>query len=213
MTAAASGRPARRLPGGPTLAQAGGRQQYHELIEPWLRPPPGLSGRRYAALALARICGARTWADAGQALGWIVGRATMVAEYVCEFVVDPVGFWQAITTLAGLAARARSHRLRPTPEDTVHIGHSGPAHVGSGIRRPRRQVDAIGVQGVAVWLWTTLTCSERRDAPALVDPGWSSVTMKGRLRTCRTMSAWLPEALAQKLLTFGRTLLDSHGVR
>jgi hypothetical protein len=70
-----------------------------------------------------------------------------------------------------------------------------------------------GCRAAAVWLWTVLTCGERGDAPALMDPGWSAVPLKSRLRTCRTMSGWLPDALADQLLGFGETLLDPHGPR
>jgi hypothetical protein len=63
----------------------------------------------------------------------------------------------------------------------------------------------------AVWLWTILTCDELGDAPALVDPGWTGVSLKSRLRTCRNLSVWLPDALADKLLTFGQALLGPTG--
>jgi hypothetical protein len=58
-----------------------------------------------------------------------------------------------------------------------------------------------------------MTCGERGDAPALADPGWSAVRLKSRLRTCRNLFMWLPEALAGKLLRFGQTLLESQGVQ
>src|SRR5260221_9666773 len=44
------------------------------------------------------------------------------------------------------------------------------------------------------------------DAPALADPGWSRVTAKSRLRTCRGLADRMPPALAAKLLTFGQAL-------
>jgi hypothetical protein len=186
---------------------------YQELIERWLRPPPGLSGRRYAALALARLCGARTWPHAGLALGWADGRATAVAEYVCEFVVDPAGFWQAVTTLAGrLQERGPIDydRRRQSLSTLVSIDRAvwGPVFAAHGGR-----LMPAGCRTAAVWLWTTLTCGERGDAPALVDPGWSAVCLKSRLRTSRNISGWLPKALADKLSRFGQTLLESHDVR
>jgi len=70
-----------------------------------------------------------------------------------------------------------------------------------------------GCRAAAVWLWTTLTCGECGDAPALADPGWSAVCLKSRLRTSRNLSVWLPDSLADKLLGFGQTLLESRDVR
>jgi hypothetical protein len=184
---------------------------YQELIEPWLGTPSGLSGRRYTALALARLCGARTWPQAGLALGWADGRATAVAEYVCEFVVDPAGLWQAVTVLAdrlqkrgpidydrrrqALSTLVRVDRAMWSPVFAAHGGRLMPA----------------GCRAAAVWLWTMLTCDELGDAPALVDPGWTGVSLKSRLRTCRNLSVWLPDALADKLLRFGQALLGPTG--
>jgi hypothetical protein len=119
---------------------------YQELIEPWLRTPPGLSGRRYAALALARLCGARTWPQAGLALGWVDGRGSAVAEYVCEFVVDPAGFWQAITALAG-RLRERGPLISTAAGNRCPRWSVSTPRCGSGIRRAWRQVDACRVQG------------------------------------------------------------------
>ncbi|MGI5238692.1 TniQ family protein [Dactylosporangium sp. CA-139066] len=186
---------------------------YQELIEPWLRTPPGLSGRRYVALALARICGARTWARAGLALGWPDGRAAAVADYVCEFVVDPARFWQAATTLADrLQERGPidyDHRRQALSRFvTIDRGIWGPLFAEHGGR-----LMPAGCRAAAVWLWTAMTCGELGDAPALLDPGWSTVPIKSRLRTCRTMSRWLPDALADQMLRFGATLLDSHNPR
>jgi hypothetical protein len=129
-TAAASSRPGsggclefRHLP---RLVAAA---DYQELIEPWLGTPPGLSGRRYTALALARLCGARTWPQAGLALGWADGRAIAVAEYVCEFVFDPAGFWQAVTALAdrlqGRGPIDYDRRRKRCPPWSVSIGRCG----------------------------------------------------------------------------------------
>jgi hypothetical protein len=213
-TAAASSRPG---PGGCLefrhLPRLVAEVDYQELIEPWLCTPPGLSGRRYAALALARLCGARTWPQAGLALGWAAGRGSAVAEYVCEFVVDPAGFWQAVTELADrLQARGPIDydRRRQSLSTLVSIDVAvwGPVFAAHGGR-----LMPAGCRAATVWLWTMLTCGERGDAPALLDPGWSAVCLKSRLRTCRNLSVWLPDALADKLLRFGETLLESHGVR
>lgn len=57
------------------------------------------------------------------------------------------------------------------------------------------------------------TRGERTQAPALADPGWSAVSVKSRLRSCRQLSERLPAALGVRLLAFGNALLDSHGVR
>jgi len=211
-TAAASSQPG---PGGCLefrhLPRLVAEADYQELIEPWLRTPPGWSGRRYAALALARLCGARTWPQAGLALGWADGRASAVAEYVCEFVVDPVGFWQAVTALAGrLQERGPIDydRRRRSLSTLVSIDGSGwrPVFAEYG-----GKLMPSGCRAAAVWLWTMLTCGELGDAPALVDPGWSAVSLKSRLRTCRKLSVWLPDALADKLLRFGQALMESMG--
>jgi hypothetical protein len=73
---------------------------YQELIAAWLRTRSALAGRRFAALALARVCGASSWENAGAALQWHDGRAQSVADQVSGFVVDPRRFWRAVSALA-----------------------------------------------------------------------------------------------------------------
>lgn len=82
------------------------------------------------------------------------------------------------------------------------------AHVPLAADEHGGRLTPAGCRAAAVWLWAALTCGERRDAPALADPGWSAVPLKSRLRTVRSMSRWMPDAVAVRLLRFGQTLTD-----
>ncbi len=186
---------------------------YQELIAAWLRTRSALAGRRFAALALARVCGASSWESAGAELQWHDGRAQSVAEQVSRFVVDPRRFWRAIAVLA-----ARLWQRGPIDYDsrrqvlstlgTVDAAVWAPVFVQHGL-----ELTSTGCRASAVWLWAALTCGEVRDAPGFAHPDWSAVSGKGRLQACRRLSNRLPTALAAELLAFGQAILDSHTVR
>ena len=111
-----------------------------------------------------------------------------MAEYVCEFVDDPAGFWQAVTALADrLQERGPIDydRRRQALSTLVSIDRAawGPMFAAHGGRlMPAR------CRAAAVWLWTMLTCDELDNALTLVDPVWTGVSLKSRLRTCRNLS-------------------------
>jgi hypothetical protein len=87
---------------------------------------------------------------------------------VCEFVIDPTGFWQAITTLAG---RLQEGGL--VDYDHQRQVLSTLVRIDAAVWRPvfaehGGRLMPSSCRAAAAWLWTTLTCGEHID-PLLHD--------------------------------------------
>jgi hypothetical protein len=192
---------------------------YAELVAPWLRADdrPGyrfsaLAGRRFAALSLARLCGAKSWPHAAAVLGWRKRNGQSVGDQMRQVVVDPYGFWQAIGTLADRLQRRGAvdydgRRRALSGFDTIDHAAWEPvfSRYGVTLSRPR-------CMAVAAWLWATLTCDELVEAPAMTNPDWSTASLTSRLRSARALADRLPAGLAEQLLAFGQSLVQDGPV-
>jgi hypothetical protein len=186
---------------------------YDGLVAAWLRADdrPGhrfsaLAGRRFAALSLARLCGAKSWPHAAAVLGWRKRNGQSVGDQMRQVVVDPYGFWQAIGALAD-----RLQRRGPVDYDGRRRALSGFDSIDHAAWEPVffRHGSQPRCMAVAAWLWATLTCDELVDAPAIANPDWSTASLTSRLRCAHTMADRLPAGLAEQLLAFGQSLIDS----
>jgi hypothetical protein len=77
---------------------------YLELVATALPGTAVAAGRRFSPLALARLCGATSWASAAEALDLVVSRSESIAGRMTTFVTDPQQLWGGIV---GLAERLR----------------------------------------------------------------------------------------------------------
>ncbi|MDJ0340440.1 TniQ family protein [Streptomyces sp. H10-C2] len=181
---------------------------YADLVAAHLPGTAPASGRRLAALALARLAGAGSWAAAARALEMDAHRAARVSDVVVRRITDTDTFWQAI-------AQAAQRLLQRGPVDYAHRRralahlHKIPHLVLFAAYRPlglpvtpRRQRNA------AIWVWTALTGGDARDAPAYAaDSRANTESVAENWRRFRTR---LPPSVATALLAYGTDLLARH---
>jgi hypothetical protein len=189
----------------PHLLDAG---DYAELIAPHLPGTAEHSGRRLAALALARLAGATSWPQAGRELQMDPTRVARVTSTLVQRITDPDAFWQAATEagrrlLARERVDYRQRRARLT--DLTEVPHpvlfALYRPLGRPVTRRRRQLAAI-------WLWAHLTCGDFRDAPA-----WSpdeQASAESLAEVYRRFRDRLPAPVSDGLTAFGTTLLTTR---
>jgi len=184
---------------------------YQELIAGFLPGTLPRTGRRYAALALARLCGASSWKDAVSALGIPPQRARALGGFASFRVGDPTAFWQAVAVLA-----ARLERCGPVDYEArrrllVNLVVVPPLVwrqvCGGGVVATRQRA-----RNAAGWLWTELTGGYWEDAPALQEADWPSRPAAWP-SLYRRFARTIPAALAAGLLELGTEMVRSSTAR
>jgi hypothetical protein len=181
--------------------------RYNSLIAPFLPGTAPLTGRCFAALAVARHRGAKTWPDAGTQIGMTRRKAALRADVVSRRVVDIHRFWNAVGDLSDeLAAlpdvdyRARRLRLAgltALPRDryaTIARNHG----VSPSDRFNR---------SAAAWVWGELVGGDWRDSPA-VQLWPTSATNESRREKVRQFLKQAPAAMLDELLALGHEVLE-----
>ncbi|MFF9217429.1 TniQ family protein [Streptomyces viridosporus] len=190
----------------PHLADA---DDYTELIARHLPGTAEASGRRLAALALARLAGATSWQRAATALAMDSVRAFRVTNTLVQRISDAGAFWRDIERLGARAIERGlidyAARRRALAELTM-IPHAVLFEVchplGRDVTEQRRR-------HAAAWTWQHFTDGDVRDAPAYAPHLWTPVRMSSVREGGRRFSTWLPEPVARQLTAYGQTLLDS----
>ncbi|MEV5568056.1 hypothetical protein AB0L54_35165, partial [Streptomyces sp. NPDC052196] len=178
---------------------------YTELVAAHLPGTAPVSGRRLAALALARLAGANSWAAAARALQMDAYLAGRVSDVVVRRVADTDKFWQAIVQ-AGKRMQQRevvnyAHRRRVLA-DLQEVPHAVLFAACHPLGLP---VTARRQRSAAIWVWTALTGGDARDAPAFrADSRASADSVAENWRRFRTR---LPLAVADALTVYGHGLL------
>ncbi|MEV4921628.1 TniQ family protein [Streptomyces roseoverticillatus] len=182
---------------------------YRDLIAEHLPGTAEHSGRRLAALALARLAGATSWPQDDRELQVDPERADRVADVLVGRIADLEAFWRAITQ-AGERLLARSpvdyaHRraalahLREVPHPVLFALYRP---LGLPVTRRRRQLAAI-------WLWSHLTSGDFKDAPGWVaDERASTASLTEVYRRFRRA---LPDPVAEGLTAYGTALITPKG--
>jgi hypothetical protein len=179
---------------------------YRELVAPLLPGTSEVTGRRYAVLALARLGGASSWANAGERLGIPAPTAEAAADRPGRRVRDPERFWSAIAAVAARAAqrpqidyagrrRALSHLTEVPAEDLRVIL----APLGL-------TVTAMRCRHAAAWVWADLTGGDVRDAPPYCLP-WAAST-SSRWASIARFSTLIAPRIEAPLRAWGMRLLD-----
>ncbi len=192
------------------LPQLVAEDDYLDLIAVALPGAVPAGGRRFAALALARLCGAMSWRDAARALDLEVPRSQSIACRMACFVTGPEQLWRGVAAVAErLRQRGpvdyRARRQALSGLVTIPVGVLSTAyrrHGQSAPTNPRLGSCAAG------WLWTQLTSGSLRDAPALAPASWPDTPATVRRKTVRRLVAALPPPVAAELLAWGHSLLD-----
>lgn len=209
-------RPAARRPGLhprhlPALAP---EADYRELIAAHLPGTAIVSGRRFAAMALARrAVGASSWARCGALVGLQQVSAVRLADQLGRRITDPARFWDDIELLVDRlvqagpvdygARRAALEGLRTIPENEWRAMTRARAVVATAQRAGH----------AAAWVWAQVTCGDWRDAPAARHPAHGSESLwSSRVDGYRQFIVWLPAALAEDLRGYGQRLLRPREV-
>ncbi len=185
---------------------------YRELIAGFLPDTLPRTGRRYAALALARLCGASSWKDAVSVLGIPQQRARALGQFASFRIGDPPAFWRAV---AALAARLEQRGpvdyqgRRELLADLVVVAPDAWRQVCSdcGVVATRQRA-----RNAAGWLWAELTGGYWEDAPALQEANWPSRPREWE-SLYRNFARTIPAALAARLLQLGTELVRTPGTR
>ncbi len=187
-------------------------EDYQDLLAVFLPGTLPRTGRRYAALALARLCGATSWPDAVSALGIPPERARALGGFASFRIADPQAFLRAVAVLAerleqrgpvDYTARraALDHLVILPPEAWRRL--CGQARVVATWPRARH---------AAAWLWTELTGGYWEEAPALQEARWPARPL-GWARLYRTFARTIPAVLAGSLRGWGTDVLAEAGIR
>lgn len=190
----------------PHLADA---DDYTELIARHLPGTAAMSGRRLAALALARLTGATSWQRAATALAMDSVKAFRATNTLVQRISDVSAFWQDIERLGaraierGLVDYAARRRALAELTMVPHAVLFEVCHpLGRDVTEQRRR-------HAAAWTWQHFTGGDVRDAPAYAPDLWTLTSRSSVREGGRRFSTWLPEPVSRQLTAYGQTLLDS----
>ncbi|MFI9077573.1 hypothetical protein ACIGW8_13970 [Streptomyces sioyaensis] len=192
----------------PHLADRG---DYRALIDVHLPGTAEVSGRRLTALALGRLAGADSWAEAAAVLGMDSRKAARVANTLVQRIADPDAFWAAVRRAAermrerGFADYAAR---RTALADLREISHRALVPI---FRPLGRDVTWQRQRHAAAWVWQHFTSGDVREAPAYA-LGWEDGTSTASIREgWRRFHTRLPAPAAAALTTWGMTRLAQKG--
>ncbi|MFJ9900359.1 TniQ family protein [Streptomyces sp. NPDC091280] len=190
----------------PHLADA---DDYTELLARHLPGTAATSGRRLAALALARLAGAVSWQQAATELAMDPAKAARVTNTLVQRISDAGAFWQDIErlgartverSLTDYAARRRMLAALTTVPHAVLFEVCHPLGHDVTVQRRRH---------AAAWIWQYFTGGDVREAPAYAPDLWIPASRSSVREGGRRFATWLPEAVARRLTAYGQALLDS----
>ncbi|MFC6088100.1 TniQ family protein [Saccharothrix lopnurensis] len=188
------------------------RTDYRELIARHLPGTAEPSGRRLAALAMARLVGATSWVDAGRQLDMSQRKAARASDAVLRRISDVPAFWNAITQAARRLRRrplvdfaARRTALANLVEVPAEVLATGCRPLGFPVTPQRRR-------HAAAWVWAEFTCADVRDAPAYAAE-WPSATPESIREGARRFDTWLPAPVEADLRRWATALLNGEEAR
>ncbi|MFF4905845.1 hypothetical protein ACFY2T_13345 [Streptomyces sp. NPDC001260] len=166
-------------------------------------------GRHFCSLALARLAGAKTWAQAEDSLDTPQRRKGSWRK-TTQKILDPQAFWNGIGTLADLlrkrgvidyAARRRAlSELLEVPHESL-FSIFRPVRMGVTRQRQRH---------AAAWIWQALTGSPARDSPVYAG-GWEGLSVASVTAARHKFHDRVPESAARELTLWGLEWLDEKG--
>ncbi|MCX4824776.1 TniQ family protein [Streptomyces sp. NBC_01142] len=181
---------------------------YRELIARHLPGTAEISGRRLAAMALARLAGATSWQRAAAALAMDPLKAARAANTLVQRIGDAGAFWQDIERLGarlvehGLIDYAARRWALSGLTEVPHLVLFAVCHpLGYDVTEQRRR-------HAAAWIWQHFTGGDVRDAPAYAPHLWAPTGMTSVREGARRFAAWLPASVACELTAHGQALLD-----
>lgn len=135
-------------------------------VERFLPGTAAMTGRRFVALAVARVCGAASWPAAARTLELPARESASMADVVGRRLIDWVAFWAVVETIAAELVSARlDYGLRRA---TLAEWRDMPPAAWTQIARSHHFVATTNRRRCAVtWAWASVCGSDWRSAPAL----------------------------------------------
>ncbi|MFI7239708.1 TniQ family protein [Streptomyces cyaneofuscatus] len=180
---------------------------YTQLLAAHLPGTAPVSGRRLAALALARIAGATSWQQAAADLAMDPLKAARATNTLVQRITDPDAFWRATERigvrlrergLVDYAACRRKLASLTTVPHAVLYPVCRPLEYDVTLQRRRHS---------AAWTWQHFTGGDVREAPAYAPGLWTPTSTESLREGWRRFAAWIPDVVAQRLMVFGRELI------
>ncbi|MDU0314112.1 TniQ family protein [Phycicoccus sp. M110.8] len=183
----------------PTLVP---NQQYNEYIVEHLPGTATTTGRRFAALSVARLAGASTWADAGRALDLDRAASAHVADVVVRRVVAPDRYWRAVAAvLAELGHQGVDYRARA--RDLAHLHSIDPSTCEQLTpSRPTFDFTPARRRHAAAWVWAEHTGGPWTESPAALAPWPVSIDRASRVEGYRRFVDKAPRDLLGALIAW-----------
>lgn len=180
-------------------------QESYQLVAKFLPGTFELTGRRFTALAVACVAGARSWAQAARWTGWPVDLACQTADVVARRITQVDEFWEAARRVtARLAANGTDWRERR--REVERLIDVDPRRLGQA-RSDGAPWTASRRHCAAAWAWASYTGGDWRAAPAMSDPRWPASTESRRelyRRFSRLLTPRLADALVEYAVAGGR---------
>ncbi|WP_405481262.1 TniQ family protein [Streptomyces anulatus] len=180
---------------------------YTDLLAPHLPGTAPASGRRLAAMCLARLAGAPSWQQAAGDLAMDPLKAARAANTLVQRITDPDAFWDSAERLArryhrrGLVDYGARRRALATLTAVPHA-------VLYQVCRPLdHDVTLQRRRHAAAWVWQHFTGGDVREAPAYDPRLWPSASTESVREGWRRFAAWIPDTVATHLTAHGHGLL------
>ncbi|MFD0064151.1 TniQ family protein [Streptomyces sp. NPDC056690] len=180
---------------------------YTDLLAQHLPGTAPASGRRLAALCLARLAGAPSWKQAADDLAMDPIKAARAANTLVQRITDPNAFWDSVEQLA------RRHHRRGLVDygarrQALATLTAVPHAVLYPVCRPLdHDVTLQRRRHAAAWVWQHFTGGDVREAPACAPRLWPSASTESVREGWRRFAAWVPDTAAAQLTTYGHSLL------
>jgi hypothetical protein len=181
---------------------------YQDHIRAHLPGTAEVTGRRYAALGLARLAGAPSWGKAAAALGGDPVRAARLADVLSRRLQDPGEFWTALDTAAehlaaaGIDYRARERALRTLREVDPRALPDEARLAFVPWTRPRRR-------HAATWVWVEVGGGDPRASPA-TDLLMKAASRESSVEGWRRFRSTLPPVTRRALQHLGIALCEEN---
>ncbi|GAB3438910.1 hypothetical protein GCM10027517_11710 [Phycicoccus ginsengisoli] len=183
----------------PTLVPV---QQYNRYIVEHLPGTATTTGRRFAALSVARLAGANTWANAGRALGLGDAGSTHVADVIGRRISDPDQYWRSVAAvLAELGMEPVDYRARIASLAGLR---SIPASTWTQLTTARAvfRYTTARSRHAAAWVWAEHTGGPWTESPAALAPWPGAIDRNSRVEGYRRFDRQAPTDLRHALLTW-----------
>ncbi|MCC3773618.1 TniQ family protein [Streptomyces sp. UNOB3_S3] len=183
---------------------------YRSVIAIHLPGTADVSGRRLTSLALARLGGTASWAEAAAALGMDPVKAGRAANTLVQRITDPDAFWAAVTCVAD-RMHERGLVNYADRREAFAVLREVPHHVLFPVFRPLGwDVTWQRLRHAAAWVWQHFTGGDVHDAPAYEHP-WDGTSRESVREGWRRFRDRLPVEAADALAAWGAARLAEKG--